>query len=105
MFSRLEQDIFEWVKGKYPKSTFATQLASARLISRRWTHVGFYVDFAVDKSLPKLKMEDYGERFPISGPGMESEEIHHGGGSLLWGKDGYIDCLELFTYGDISKRN
>ncbi len=65
--------------------------------------MGFYVDLEVDKSLPTLKMEDYGGNFPISGPGIESEDIHHGGGSLLWGRDGYIDCLEMFAYGDYFK--
>ncbi len=103
MFNRLEIDIFAWIKGKYPKSTLANQIASAKLISRRWSRVGFYLDFEVDKSLPKLKMEDYGGTFPISGPGIESEEIHNGGGSLLWGKDGYINSLELFAYGDYFK--
>jgi hypothetical protein len=103
MFNRLEQDIFAWIKGKYPKSTLANQIDSAKLISRRWTRVGFYVDFEVDKDLPKLKIEDYGGNFPLSGPGIESEEIHHGGGSLLWGNDGYLTSLELFAYGDYFK--
>ncbi len=105
MFNRLEQDIFEWMKGKYPTSTLANQLSSAKLTSRRWSQVGFYVDLKVDKSLPKLKMEDCGGGFPISGPRIESEDIHNGGGSLFWGKDGYIDCLELFAYGDYFKED
>jgi hypothetical protein len=100
MFNQLEQDIFQCIRGEYPKSRLAIQLASTKLVNRRWTRVGFYVDFEVDKSLPKLKMEDYGGSFPINGPGIESDEIHHGGGSLLWGKDGYIDRLEMFAYGD-----
>jgi hypothetical protein len=100
MFNRLEQSIFEYIKTKYPGSALAHQLTSAKLISRQWTRVGFYIDFEVDKSLPKLKMEDYGGSFPINGPGIKSPEIHHDGGALLWGKDGYINRLELFANGE-----
>ena len=70
MFYRLEKDIFEWFKMKYPKSTLADQLTNARLIRRKWTHVGFYVDIEVDKTLPRLKMDEYGGHFPINGPGI-----------------------------------
>ena len=103
MFNRLETDIFEWFKRKYPKSTLADQLTNARLIHRKWTQAGFYVDIEVDKTLPRLKMDEYGGHFPISGPGIESEEIHHDGGCFLWGADGYVDCLEMYAYGGYFK--
>jgi hypothetical protein len=67
MFNRLEQDILEWFKGKYAKSTLADQLSSAKFVSRRWTRVGFYVDIEVDKKLSRLKIDDYGGSFPIIG--------------------------------------
>lgn len=103
MFNRLEQDIIDWFKEKYPQSILANQLTTAYLVSRRWTRVGFYVDIEVDKSLPRLGMDQSGGHFPIRGPGIESEEVHHGGGCLLWGKDGYVDCLEMYAYGEYFK--
>jgi hypothetical protein len=103
MFNRLEIDIFEWFKEKYPLSTLANQLATAKFVSRRWTRVGFYLDFEVDNNLPRLDMAEYGGHFPINGPGIESEDVHNNGGCLLWGKDGYADCLEMYAFGDYFK--
>jgi len=103
MFNRLEIDIFKWFKETYPQSTLADQLTTANLVRRQWTRVGFYVDFEVDKNLSRLKMDEYGGSFPISGPGIESEDIHYNGGCLLWGNDGYVDCLEMFAYGNFFK--
>jgi len=103
MFNRLEMDIFEWYKVKYPASTLANQLTTAHFSNRRWTGVGFYLDFKVDKNMPKLDMKEYGGHFPINGPGIESDAIHNNGGCLLWGKDGYVDCLEMYAFGDYFK--
>ena len=103
MFNRLEIDIFEWFKEKQPQSTLANQLATAKFISRRWTRVGFYLYFVVDKNLSKLDMNEYGGKFPISGPGIKSDDVHDNGGCLLWGKDGYVDCLEMYAFGDYFK--
>lgn len=103
MFNRLETDIFAWFKEKHPQSTLANQLMTAKFISRRWTRVGFYIDFEVDKNIPQLDMVEYGGHFPINGPGIESEDVHDNGGCLLWGKNGHVDCLEMYAYGDYFK--
>ncbi len=66
--------------------------------------MGFYLDFKVDENLPKLDMPKYGGNFPINGPGIESKDVHNSGGCLLWGKDGYVDCLEMYAFGDYFKK-
>ena len=95
MFNRLETEIFKWVQSKFPGSAISQQLDTAKLTHREWTKVGFYVEFQVDRSLEK-----YDRTFPIDGPEIRSNDVEHGGGSLLWGKDGYLDCLEMYAYGD-----
>ena len=103
MFNNLETQIFEWFKNKYPDSILAQQLDSAKLCNREWTKVGFWVEFEVDKNLPKLDMKVYGGGFPIDGPEIKSKDVDCDGGSLLWGKDGYINCLEMYAHGDYFK--
>ena len=68
-------------------------------MKRNWTKVGFYVDFEVPKNLAPLDMTIF-KHFPIEGPTIESDDIELYGGAILWGKDGYIDCIEMFCFGD-----
>ena len=95
MFNRLEKEIFRWIQSKFPDSAISRQLDTAKLKQREWTKVGFYIEFQVDQGLEK-----WDRASPINGPDVESKDIHHGGGSLLWGEDGYLSCLELYAYGD-----
>jgi len=95
MFNRLEREVFKWFHSKYKDSVISRQLDTAKLTHREWTKVGFYVNFQVDRNLKK-----WDRPFPIDGPEIKSNDIEHGGGSLLWGEDGYLNCLELYAYGN-----
>lgn len=98
MFSRIEQEILKWFQRKFSDTALDRQIESAKLTEREWTKVGFYVNFQVNGELDKCA-----EAFPITGPSIRSKDIHLGGGSLLWGEGGYLNCLELYAYGDFFK--
>jgi hypothetical protein len=105
MFNELEVEIFAWFKRRYPDANLAQQLDSAMLTERKWTRVGFYVYFEVDRALPKIDLQKYGGTFPISGPGIKSDDVDLGGGSLLLGKDGFLECLEMYAFGKYFNEN
>lgn len=100
-FRPLELAIFAWLKQTYQNPRLNAQIDSARCIGRRYTGLGFFIEFSVDITLPPLSLDDWKRgRWPIDGPYIQSEGIDIGGDSLLWGTEGYIDCLELVAYGD-----
>jgi hypothetical protein len=78
----------------------SAQIESARLVKRNWTKVGFYVDFEVSRDASPLNLNDFGGHWPISGPQLRSADIQFGGGSILWGKDGRANCIEMYAHGD-----
>ena len=82
------------------------QIENARLKERRWTKVGFYVDLEVSNDLKSIDWSSFKkEGFPINGPDIESEDIEFGACSLLWGKNGYINCIELAAFGSFFKEH
>ncbi|NUQ35661.1 MAG: hypothetical protein HUU29_12065 [Planctomycetaceae bacterium] len=72
------------------------QYAEAKVVSRELSGVGFFTNFTVPESVPRLK-EEIGL---IGGVGAEVEGINHGAGFWLFLKDGHINMLEGFTYDD-----
>jgi len=73
------------------------QLVSAVCASRDYTGVGLYTELHVDPSAPKLgearwKIEDMPKGH------AEHPDLPAGAGLILWVKDGYISCLESYTY-------
>ena len=125
-FNDLEKAVLEWYVATYQDENLTAQIRSAKLKKRDWTGHGFYVyletshdlkpiDFSILPEVgvkppvhffddPKLKNRKRG--FPIGGPDIEpSEDIEDGGGSLLWGEDGYIDCIEMYAFGHLFKEH
>ena len=73
------------------------QLAAAKCASRDYTGVGLYTDLAVEPGAPlleeaRLRIEDMPKGH------AEHPEVPDGVGLILWVKDGYISCLESYTY-------
>ncbi|HEY1011196.1 MAG TPA: hypothetical protein VGE07_00735 [Herpetosiphonaceae bacterium] len=96
----LEAAVLGWIRARCASAALAGQidavLAGAAVTKREWTGVGWFVDLAAPRALPPAA-EDQG--WPLPGPDLESADIEAGGGSLLWGADGYLTCLELFANG------
>jgi hypothetical protein len=73
------------------------QLALTTCTSRDYTGVGLYTELQVDPAAPMLdearwKIEDL-PKGHAEHPGLPA-----GVGLILWVKDGYISCLESYTY-------
>jgi hypothetical protein len=99
-FNELESAIFAWLKSHYSNGHLSAQIDSARFSYREWTKAGFYVYFDVPAEIGALNLEDFQGHWPISGPNIQSPSVQYNGGSILWGKDGFINCLELYAFGD-----
>ena len=98
-FNALELAILNWMQTRYSHPTLSAQLESARFLQRKWTGHGCYVDFVVAKAIAPLDLGDFGGHWPIDGPQITSSAIDHGGAAILWGQDGYPDCIEMYAYG------
>ncbi len=98
-FNDLELAILRWLQHTYVNPQLSAQIDAAILAKREWTRVGFFVYLDVPRTLESIKPNDFGQGWPIDGPALESEDIEDGGGSIVWGTDGYIDCIEMYAYG------
>ena len=98
-FSELESAILEWFKHTYANDQLNAQIDTAKFLKRVWTRVGFYVYLEVPKELDTINLNDFGKKWPINGPEITSNDIQYGGGTILWGKDGHITCIEMYSYG------
>ena len=65
--------------------------------SRQFTGSGFYTTFKLDKSVPKIEFKN---TFQIGDVIGEIKGINNGIGFVLFIKDGLIDFLEGYSYGD-----
>ncbi len=99
-FNELELSVLEWFKSTYANARLTAQIEAARLLKRDWTRVGFFVYLEVSKELPRIGLDDFGGYWPIDGPHIASEDIQYGGDAILWGANGYIDCIEMYAYGE-----
>ena len=79
------------------RDVMLAQLATAKCISRDYTGVGLYTELHVDPSCPKLDVARWKiEDMPMGD--AEHPDLPAGVGLILWIKDGYISCLESYTY-------
>ena len=72
------------------------QLSTATFLGRENTGAGFYTYFTVERNSKGLIN---GERLR-GGPEAEIDGLQHGMGFILWLKEGYVDCLEGYSYGE-----
>ena len=104
-FNKLEKTIIAYFIAQHKNTVLAVQLASAKLVDREWTQVGFVVQFEVDQRIGKIDFSDSSFQVPLTGPEIKSDDIEHGAGTLLWENDGYADCIEMFCYGSEFKEH
>ncbi len=105
-FSNLEIDIFNWVKHNYNNKELISQIESAKFKKREWTKTGYFIYFEVDKNLNKIDLININSKnWPIDGPIIKSSQIEFDGGSIIWGEDGFINCIEMYSFGDFFNEN
>ena len=73
------------------------QLVKAQCASRDYTGVGLYTNIIVDSTAPTLNL-DYWKIEDFPNGYAEHPELPAGIGIILWLKDGYMTCLESYTY-------
>src|SRR5436190_24205396 len=98
-FNELELAILTWFRMHYKNERLSAQIESAKFLNREWTKVGFFVKLKISTELPPIDLRDFNDHWPIDGPNIQSADIEHGGGSILWGKEGYIDQIEIYAFG------
>ena|SRR5665213_527951 len=97
-FTPLEQAVFRaiWTEHFTDRAALEVQLATATVLSRKNTGVGFYTDFSVAR-IPNAIVG--GDRLRY-GPAAKIDGLERGMGFILWLNEGYADCLEGYTYDE-----
>lgn len=75
-----------------------TQLQSAEVTSREFTGVGFFTDFKVPRSVPPAPTAR--SHLAITGVHAKIPGLERPVGFVLFVEDGYLACLEGFTYDE-----
>jgi hypothetical protein len=76
------------------RTALEAQVSTATVLSRENTGAGFYTRFAIERA---SGAPICGERLR-HGPAASINGLGHGMGFILWLKDGYVDCLEGYSY-------
>ena len=77
------------------------QLTAASVSRRQFTGVGFFVDFAVPESVPRLdRLLGTELNFKLGDVGAIFEDVNVEVGFVLFVRGGRIHMLEGYTYGD-----
>ena len=76
--------------------TLRDQLSKSKIESRELSGVGFFLNFSVPESVPRIGSG----RIVISDVYFDLEGIENGGGAILFVDDGHVSMLEGYLYGD-----
>jgi hypothetical protein len=106
-FNNLETAIIKWFIEHYTGTPISMQLKTAQFISREWTKAGFYVNFKVEDNQSNSLLNSLVKptKIPVEGPAIIASGIEHGAGSLLWGQNGFLNCLEMYSNGGAFAEN
>ncbi len=101
--TQFERDVFEWLlRGDDPMhKALRQQIAAASVSDRRFTGVGFYVDFVIPDDAPRVD-ESVGTKpdFAFGNVGAIFEDTNVEVGFVAFVRGGRIHTLEGYTYGD-----
>jgi hypothetical protein len=95
----LESGILNWIAGHYGHAPLKSQIDQALVVRREHTGAGFYTHLAIPVDLPPVAKGELPGN-PLEGPGIISDQMQDGGGSLLWLKEGFVNFLEVYAFGD-----
>lgn len=79
-------------------SALRAQLDVCEVASREFTGVGFFTNLKVDGSA--ARGSNSRPELRVSGVDASISGLKHGAGFVLFVTDGYLDCLEGFTYDE-----
>src|SRR5690242_6250521 len=97
-FTQFEQKALDCIAAEFAneEAAFRDQVASAEVIDRINTVVGFYTRVRVDRTKCRpVRIKQQGGHFDVEG-------VEHGVGVILWDEsgDGYLGYIEGYTYDD-----
>jgi hypothetical protein len=73
------------------------QYKISQVLKRKFTGCGFFSTFIINDTEKKLQFEELNIELSCLG---EIEGVENGVGFILFIRDGYIDVLEGYTYGE-----
>ncbi len=76
--------------------TLRDQLSKSKIESRELSGVGFFLNFSVPESAPRIGSG----RIVIGDVYFDLEGVEYGGGAILFVDDGHVSMLEGYLYGD-----
>lgn len=76
--------------------TLRDQLSKSKIESRELSGVGFFLNFSVPESVPRIGLG----RIVIGDVYFDLEGIENGGGAILFVDDGHVSMLEGYLNGD-----
>lgn len=97
--TRFERAVLEWIARQEDDPALASQLLGVAITERDYTGAGCYIALrpAAGASRTGTSRAPGG---PCRGPAFTSPAVELGGGTLLWLRDGLVEQLEVFSYGD-----
>lgn len=96
-FTALEKSILDWIARTSSDPALKSQINKAIPTNREYTGVGWFVDLEVPQPSTPLDATFKG---PINGPMVQSPQIEHSAGSILFHENGFITLLEMYALGD-----
>ena len=96
--SRIQLEILAHIAARMNDRAFSAQMQAASVAGREFTDVGLYSALALSNRdcLPALTSQGN----PLRGPLIASPVLEHGASSLLWQRDGFLDCIEIVAFGN-----
>jgi hypothetical protein len=98
-FESFENDVMRTIlENKFEEiDILKEQYRNSQVLKREFTGCGFFSNFIVNDIEKKLRFENYNMKLSCLG---ELEGVKDGVGFILFIKDGFIDFLEGYTYGN-----
>ena len=87
--------VLDWIANHSPDESMREQLRHVEAMDREFTGVGSFTGLRVRTDAPRV-----GFRVAPACPLIQSPQLEHGGGSVLFFEDGHAVMLELYAYGD-----
>jgi hypothetical protein len=92
----LEAALLRSIAEYYQHPALAAQISACRITLREYSGCGFFATLAVPTDISVIIAD---ERV-FSGNDIESPELPHGAGSVLFTQNGRLHFLEVFAYAD-----
>ena len=96
-FTPLERAVLQAIgEMSSDRDALEAQLSIAVVLRRDYTGAGFHAYFSVERDARSA----VGGENPRRGPNVRIDGLEHGMGFILWLTEGYVDCLEGYSFDE-----